>query len=100
MTEFNQRWQKALEQARGTVPDAPVAPAGFATRVIARRRATAKGDEIGLWSDAWLRLCTRTLAGAFAVLVVMVALEWHDAKSRSMGFPHLERTVAQAFWIL
>ncbi len=100
MTEFNQRWQRALEQARGAMPDTPVAPAGFAQRVLARRGASANREEIGLWSDAWLRLCTRTLAGAFAVLVVMVALEWHDAKSRSMGFPRLERTVAQAFWIL
>jgi hypothetical protein len=100
MSEFDRRWQAGVRRARQMAPVLTPIPAGFVARVLSRRAAMEHSEGANAGIDVWIRLATRALAGAFAILMVMVALEWRDTKSTTIGFPHVEHSVAQAFWIL
>ena len=96
MNDFDRRWQAGVALARKAAARSGHAPAGFAIRVLARWRC---GESIS-WTDAWFRLSVRTLAGASAVLAILMALEWRQADPTKLRFPHIEHSVAQVFWIL
>lgn len=100
MKDFKQRWLDAANHARKAPALSDAAPAGFAARTLARRAAVDKCEETNAWLDAWIRWSARALAGTCAVLLIMVALEWRDKSDATLGFPHVEHSVAQAFWML
>lgn len=96
MNDFDRRWRAGVALARRATGAPAEAPAGFASRVLARRPS----PESASLADAWFRLGLRALAGALAVLAVMAMLEWHDASRPTLRFPHVEHAVGQVFWIL
>lgn len=98
MNDFDQRWRTLATRAR-QVPVPPVdasAPAGFATRVLARARP---GPGPGV-EELWLRWVRTTLAVMTVCGVVMLALEVRAGRPATLDRPGVENTVAQVFWKL
>lgn len=99
MNDFQKRWRALAGEAAREAPGPAVAPAGFAHRVarLAMRRSGAVGR---IDPDLWFRLGARSLAGALAVLVLMMLLELPHWRSRPVLEPGIENTVAQLVWSL
>lgn len=97
MNEFDRRWQEIVARAR-QVPERPAAaPFGFATRVLASApRLRTELARVRLWE----RLGLRALAAVTAVLVVVGALEYRDARAPGLGLPRIEHCVTATFWML
>jgi hypothetical protein len=97
MNDFDRRWQHAVARAR-QVPERPAAaPFGFATRVLAAVEQPPRG---ALPVLLWQRLGGRALAGVTAVLVILGALEYHDARPAGLALPRVEHCVTATFWML
>ncbi len=98
MNDFDQRWQELAAQARRASPppaDDP-APAGFATRVVARAKPVASPD----WDDLWLRWARQSLAFMTACGALMLVLEFSARRPPTLGRTGVENTVAQVLWKL
>lgn len=97
MSMFDEKWQQCVRRARQATSPEVVPSVGFAARVVARWRSERR-EEDPAW--IWGRLGLRALAGVTALLLILAALEFRDARAQGLGFPHLERAVAQSFWLL
>lgn len=99
MSDFQTRWRALAREAARDVSSPVVAPPGFASRVVrlAMNRSGALGPAA---PDLWFRLGARSLAGALAVLVLMVLLELPHWRSRPVLEPGIENAVAQLVWSL
>ncbi len=98
MNDFDQRWQTLATRARAAVsrPAGDPAPAGFATRVLARARpGPGPGGE-----DLWLRWVRPALAVMTVCGMVVLALEVRAGRPGTLGRPGVENTVAQLLWKL
>ena len=97
MNEFDKRWKILAARARAAaVPEIKMPPA-LAARLVAQWRVPSAPPV----SAVWLRLGLRALAGAAALLVLCAVMELRAARgSQGITAPHVEDTVAQAFWII
>lgn len=97
MSEFERRWQACAEDARRVTPPPAEPPPGFVARVLARRDSPDRTLPV---SALWERLGWRAVVAVTAVLLVMAALDYRDRPAAGLRVPHVERTVAAAFWML
>lgn len=77
--------ETALSAALLRLPDAPV-PSNFTARVLGEieRDAAAQHAPAGVWRGVeWRRWWPRAAAGACAVVVAVVGLQFHQAASRA-----------------
>lgn len=97
MIEFDKRWKTLAARARAAaVPQIQMPPA-LAARVVAQWRVSSAPP----LSAVWLRFGLRALAGVAALLVLCAVMELRAARgSQGLTAPHVEDTVAQAFWII
>jgi hypothetical protein len=96
MKRFDSQWQTCAARARQTPPRDEPPPFGFAPRVVAR----AFRAEPPVSEPAWDRLAMRLLAGAAAVLVFCLAVEWPHLRDARPLEPGIENAVAQLVWSL
>jgi len=96
MNNFDSKWQTCAAQARQQPPGDLRAPAGFASRVLAR----ASVPETPGLAEVWQALVARLLAGSVALLLLCTALEWPHLRERPTLQTGVENTVAQLLWSL
>lgn len=98
MKNFDQRWQEMAAHARRAqnLPGPTTAPAGFATRILARSAANRAPAVEDLWLE-WLRpaLAVTTVAAA-----ILTGLEVQANHPTTLGRPAVENTIAQVLWKL
>ena len=93
MNEFEQRWKKAAEIARGGLPSLPDgAPFGFAERVVSRWQAAAEPG----WAMLWQIFALRMLGTMTLALLLLLTYEGMEAHSDELSNPELESAVAEA----
>ena len=97
MSDFDRRWQNTVARARQAPARSTVAPFGFATRVLAAVEQPARGTLPVL---LWERLGLRALAGVTALLVLLGAMEYRDARPPGLFLPSIEHCVTATFWML
>lgn len=97
MNDFDRRWRETVARARQVAPRPAAAPFGFATRVLASAAPPRTGiAPVRLWEQLGLR----ALAAVTAVLVVVGAMEYRDARLPGLGLPRVEHCVTATFWML
>lgn len=96
MKTFDAKWRTAAAHARQATRREEQAPFGFVPRVAAR----AFLSEPAPLDSVWTRPLARLLAGAVAVLLVCVAVEWPHLRDSRPLEPGIENAVAQIVWSL
>lgn len=107
MKTFDERWRECANTSRQAPKADPTdtgAPVGFAARTVAIARtsaaATAADSSELLAAVLWQRQLFRALVGVSAVLLVLLAMDYRGGQPSSLGMPHIERSVSEAFWLL
>lgn len=105
MKTFDERWRDCANTARQAPAQASTeAPPGFAARTVSiARNAASNAGSVSFEPLAvvlWQRQLFRALIGVSAVLLVLLVLDYRGAQPASLGMPHIERTVSEAFWLL
>lgn len=96
MKNFDQRWRRAVDEARhATVPEES-APYGFAQRIVARARSQERQD-MSYLSE---RVVVRWIVGMTVVLLFCVAAEYRHLRGPTTLQTGIENTVAQLVWSL
>jgi hypothetical protein len=96
MKNFDLKWQALAAKARQAPRREAAAPAGFASRVMARTRAR---EDISA-EEIWWRLIVRFLGLAIPVLILCALLEGRHLGEEPLLETGLENTVAEILYRL
>lgn len=89
MNDFDQRWQTLARNADALLEEAlPELPCGFATRVLARSRESARES----WEDMVSALGLRAILATSVVALVTAGLAFYDWYDFRIERPAVERT--------